>query len=67
MAKIRIEKVLDKLDFELSRAMEAAIKKNIPNDVQFDRSKVYRDFVNQSFLKCSSWVDIDEDYLDLDE
>ncbi|MEW6195063.1 MAG: hypothetical protein AB1521_07905 [Bacteroidota bacterium] len=63
MARIKIEQVIDRLDFDLKNALEAAVKEVIPN-AQFDKSTLFRAFVRAVSRKCSVWVTVPDNYVE---
>jgi len=63
MARIKIEEVIDHLDYDLKRALEAAVKETIPN-AQFDRQRLFKSFVKQVRRKCGTWENVPDGYVD---
>lgn len=57
MARVKIESVLDHLDRDLRRALEATLREHFPNQ-NFDSRSVYRTFKRQAYRKCSTWENV---------
>lgn len=54
MAQVKIEDVIDHLDFEMKRALEDAVQEVMPG-VSFDRDELFRAFKRKVYMKCSTW------------
>lgn len=65
MAKIKIEEVVDHLDHEFRRALEATLKEHFPNQ-SFDTRAVFRTFKKQVYRKCNVWEDIPDQLVEND-
>lgn len=65
MAKIKIEEVIDHLDRELRRALEATLNEHFPNQ-SFDARSVFRTFKRQASRKCSTWENVPDQYINKD-
>jgi len=63
MARVKIEGVLEHLDSDLARALEEAIRSEIPG-AQFDSRSVYRAFVRAAYRKCSTWESVPDRYVE---
>lgn len=63
MAKIKIDDILDHLDYELRRALEDAVLEIIPN-ARFDPHQLYRAFTRAAYRKCSTWESVPDRYVD---
>jgi hypothetical protein len=57
MARVKIESIVEHLDYDMKRALEDAISNVIPN-IQVDRSALYHEFRRAVGRKCSTWVDV---------
>ena len=62
MAKIQIENIVDHLDSEFRKALEATLKEHFPNE-NFDTREVFRTFKRQVYRKCSVWEDVPDRYV----
>ncbi|MCA0850864.1 hypothetical protein [Salipiger thiooxidans] len=63
MARIKIEEVIQHLDHDMKRALEAAVRETIP-DAQFDRQRLFKAFVRKVRLKCNTWESVPDNYVD---
>ncbi len=57
MARIKIEDVIDHLDSEIRKALEATIRKHYP-EVNISSHSVFRTFKRNVGRKCSVWESI---------
>lgn len=62
MAKIQIENIVDHLDSEFRKALEATLKEHFPNE-NFDTRAIFRTFKQQVYRKCSVWEDVPDRYV----
>ena len=62
MAKINIEEIIDHLDSEMRRALEATIKEHFP-DQDFDTRSVFRTFKRQVDRKCDTWEEVPDEFI----
>ena len=65
MAHVRIEEIIDHLEYEMKRALDDAVSKAIPG-VSVDRSRLFKEFVKAVGRKCNIWEQIPEKYVRLD-
>jgi len=63
MARVKIEKVCDKLDHDLRRALAGAVRSTIPG-AQFDEYSLFREFVREVGRKCRTWERIPDQYVE---
>ena len=56
MADIKIADVIERLDYDMKRALEDAVNEVVDDDGDFDRSALFRAFVRAVNRKCSTWV-----------
>lgn len=63
MARIKIEDIVEHLDYELKRALEAAARDAIP-DAEIDRQRLFKAFVKQVRKKCSTWETVPDHTVD---
>lgn len=63
MAKIKIEDVVDHLDSEFRKALEATIQQHFP-DSSFDSREVFRTFKKMVYRKCNVWEDIPDNLVE---
>lgn len=62
MARIKIESVIEKLDYDLKRALADAVDEVMPG-ADIDREELYRAFKRAIGRKCSTWVRIPDHYV----
>lgn len=62
MARIKIEYVIDRLDYDMKRALEAAVEEVLPN-ATIDRNDLFRAFKRAVGRKCTTWVNIPDQYV----
>jgi hypothetical protein len=65
MAKVKIENVLESIDYGIKRALEDAVNRTIPN-AQFDRNQLFREFLKAVGRKCSTWERIPDRFIESD-
>ncbi len=63
MARIKIEDVVDHLDSEFRKALEAILQQHFP-DKSFDSREVFRTFKKMVYRKCSVWEDVPDDLVE---
>lgn len=63
MARVKIEEVIDRLDSEIKRALEAAVNEVIP-DANFERNALFRAFKRAVRKKCRTWETVPDQYVD---
>lgn len=63
MARIKVEEVLDHLDHDLRRALEATLKEHFPNQI-FDARAIFRTFKRQAYRKCNIWENVPDQYVE---
>lgn len=54
MARVKMEGIVDHLSSEMKRALGRAVTRTLPG-VEFDRSKLYREFKRAVASRCSTW------------
>jgi len=59
MARVRIQKIIERLDYDMKRALEDAISEVLP-DADVDRDELYRAFRRAVGRKCSTWVNVSD-------
>ena len=65
MAQINIEHVVDHLDSECRKALEATLKVHFPNQ-DFDTREVFKTFKKQVYKKCNDWEYIPDQFVEKD-
>ena len=63
MARIKVQAVLESLDYDLRTALARAVQNQVP-DAQFDPRSLYREFCREAGRKCSTWQRVPEQYID---
>ena len=64
MARIKVENVLESLDYDLRVALARAVHAVVPN-AQFDERELYRAFCREAYRKCSIWETVPDQYVEL--
>jgi len=64
MARVKIEDVVDHLSSEMRRALEDAIREEIPN-AEFDSYALFRAFKRAVYRKCSVWENVPDQYVEM--
>lgn len=63
MARVKIQSIIEHLDYDMKRALEDAVSHVLP-DADVDRAEIYREFRRAVGRKCSTWVNVpDSDIL----
>lgn len=57
MARVKIQAVIEHLDYEMKRSLEDALLRVLPN-ADVDRNELYREFRKAVGRKSSTWVDV---------
>ena len=57
MARVKIQSIVEHLDYDMKRALEDAVAHVLP-DADVDRSEIYREFRRSVGRKCSTWVNV---------
>jgi len=57
MARIKIEKVVEKLDREFKKALDDTMQEFAP-DASYDQSALFRFFLRRVYQHCSTWETI---------
>jgi hypothetical protein len=59
MAQIRIQSIVEKLDYEMKRALEDAVRRVLP-DAQVDRTQLFKEFRKAVGRKVAAWVSVSD-------
>jgi len=65
MAHVKIEEIIEHLEYEMKRALGDAVSKTLP-DVSVDRSRLFKEFIKAVGRKCNTWEQIPEKYVRFD-
>lgn len=65
MARIKIEDIIEHLDYDMKRALEDAVQRVIPN-ADVDRNTLFREFRKAVGRKCSTWENVPDHYIEFD-
>jgi hypothetical protein len=57
MAQVKIQSIIEHLDYDMKRALEEAVSRVSP-DSDIDRNELYREFRRAVGRKCSTWVSV---------
>jgi hypothetical protein len=60
MARVKIQSIIEHLDYDMKRALEDAVSRALP-DADVDRTELYREFRRAVGRRCSAWVDVSDD------
>ena len=63
MARVKIEDVIESLDYEIKRALEDAVNRTI-NNARFDRNQLFREFRKAVGRKCSTWESVPDRFVE---
>jgi hypothetical protein len=63
MTRVKIESIIEHLDYDMKRALEDAVSRVVP-DVDLDRAGLYREFRRAVGRKCSTWVTVPDDHVE---
>lgn len=66
MARIKAEEIVDHLSSEMRRALRDAVKEVIP-DVSVDEYQLFRAFRRAVGRKCSTWEQVPDQYVEVDD
>ncbi len=55
MGRIKIQSIVESLDYDMRRALEAAVEE-VPPDTNVDRGELYRAFRRAVGRTCNTWV-----------
>jgi len=59
MARVRIQSIVARLDYEMKRALEDAVRRVLP-EAQIDRARLFKEFRKAVGKKASVWVDVSD-------
>lgn len=65
MARINVERVIDKLEYELKTALKKAIEITAP-DKGIDYQILFKEFKKQAVKNCKQWEPIESNAVDTD-
>ena len=65
MARVKIEEIIDHLDREIMKSLEATCKKHFPNQ-EFNSRDLFRTFKKEVYRKCSTWERVPDRYVEND-
>ncbi len=63
MARVKIYKVVDRLDTEFSKALEDTFKNFVPNQ-SFNRTELFRYFLRRVDSRCGTWEQVPDDAIE---
>lgn len=66
MAKVKIEAIIDKLDYGMIRALKTTLEEHFP-DSDFDTRAIFRTFKRQIYRKCSTWERVPDNLVEKDK
>lgn len=62
MAKVKIEEVVDHLDLEFRKALQATLREHFP-DQAFNARAVFKTFKKEVYKKCNDWESIPNKFI----
>jgi hypothetical protein len=62
MAQVKINVIIEWVDYKLKSALEEAVVNTLPG-VQVDRETLWKEFVNIVNRKCSVWAKVPDSYV----
>lgn len=62
MAKLNIEEVIDHLEDEMRKALQATLREHFP-DLDFNSRAVFKTFKKQVEKKCNAWESIPNKFI----
>lgn len=65
MARVQPDEIVDHLSVEFTRALEDAVLAVMPQ-ASFDRNTIFRAFKRAVYLRCSTWEDVPDEYVECD-
>lgn len=65
MARVKIEEIIQNIDYGVRRALAEAVKETIP-DAEFDEHDLFRAFVRSVRRKCNTWERVSDSYIETD-
>lgn len=65
MPRINVERVIDKLEYELKTALKKAIEITSP-DKGIDHQILFKEFKKQAVKNCKQWENIESNAVDTD-
>ena len=65
MARVKIERILDRLSSDLTRALEDALARSGVSGV--DARELYREFVRAADRRCSTWERVPDSAVDAED
>jgi hypothetical protein len=65
MARINVERVFDRLDYEVKTALKKALETTAP-EKEIDIQILYKEFKKQVIRNCKQWENMDSSAVDTD-
>ncbi len=65
MARIKIERIFEKLETDLRAALADAVRNTIP-EIQFDEHRLYREFIRSVGYECRRWERVPDQYVEIE-
>lgn len=65
MAQVKIESIIEHLDYDIKRALERAVQDVAPSTV-IDRNHFYRQFLRAINRQCSTWTRVPDSYVKME-
>lgn len=63
MARVKIEGIVDHLSTEFRKALDEAVRKEIP-DAEFNQRQLFRQFLRAVGRKCNTWESVPDRYVE---
>jgi len=66
MARIKIESIIEHLDYDIKRALEDAVYQ-VDSSAKIDKNNLFRAFVRAVGHKCNTWVRVPDQYIEKED
>lgn len=63
MARVKVEELLESLEYDLRVALARAVHSLVAN-AQFDERELYKAFCREAYRKCSIWENVPDQYVE---
>jgi len=62
MAKINVDALVDQLEDEIRKALQATLKEHFPGQ-EFTPRTIFKTFKKELYKKCNDWEDVPNKYI----
>jgi len=67
MARIKIQNIIERMDYDMRRALRDAVERTLPEMEYLDDRELFRNFVRAVGRKCSTWERVSDSYVEIEE